>query len=279
MAEKPILFNTDMVRAIMDGRKTVTRRVIKPQPTYEDAFWKLGGAGWSDNINSLYPVPGHSLYNRMPYKPEDILYVRETWELEEFYDNGAMIKYRAGGELPIDYDYEGETYYKLLKFAEDGWIPSLHMPKEAARIWLRVTDVRVERLQDITEEQAKAEGGIDNRGFIHSYDNEHESIHTGREDFVKIWDSTIKKSDLNIYGWEANPWVWVIEFEQCDKPKGVENMGAHDFTEADKTSEWKVIPGPGGWMIGCFECKNCGYKSDDDKAICPGCGAKMKKVK
>lgn len=97
----------------------------------------------------------------------------------------------------------------------------IHMPKEAARIWLKVTDVRVERLQEITEECAKKEGAIDNRGFIHSPDNEYDSVHTAREHFAEIWDSTIKKSDLDRYGWNANPWVWVIEFERCEKPEGV----------------------------------------------------------
>ena len=98
------------------------------------------------------------------------------------------------------------------------------MPKEAARIWLKVTDVRVERLQSITEDGAKAEGAIDNRGFIHSPENEYDRIHTAREHFIKIWNSTIKKSDIDRYGWDASPWVWVIEFERCEKPKGGRTM-------------------------------------------------------
>ena len=95
------------------------------------------------------------------------------------------------------------------------------MPKEAARIWLKVTDVHVERLQEITEDGAKAEGAIDNRGFIHSPENEYDSIHTAREHFIEIWNNTIKKSDLDCYGWDVNPWVWVIEYERCEKPEGV----------------------------------------------------------
>jgi hypothetical protein len=132
--------------------------------------------------------------------------------LEEFYDNGAMIKYRAGGELPIDYDTEGETYYKLLKFADDGWVPSIHMPKEAARIWLKVTDVRVERLQDITSEQICQEG----------VEVEHPHVLNDigkRYAFSQVWESTITKSDLDRYGWDANPWTWAIEFERCEKPE------------------------------------------------------------
>ena len=95
------------------------------------------------------------------------------------------------------------------------------MPKEAARIWLKVTDVRVERLQDITEDGAEAEGAMDNRGFIHSPENEYDRIYTAREHFIGIWDRTIKKSDLDRYGWDANPYVWVIEFERCEKPQEV----------------------------------------------------------
>lgn len=141
--------------------------------------------------------------------------------MEEFYDDEALIKFRAGGEKSLEYETEGETYHKLLKFADDKWIPSLFMPKEAARIWVKVTDVRAEKLKEITEEQAVREGGINNRGFIHSPDNEYDRIHTAKEDFVRIWNSTIKKSDLDSYGWDANPWVWVIEFERCEKPEGV----------------------------------------------------------
>lgn len=95
------------------------------------------------------------------------------------------------------------------------------MPKEAARIWLKVTDVKVERLQNITEDGSKAEGAIDNRGFIHFSDDEYDRIHTAREHFIEIWNSTIKKSDIDRYGWDANPYVWVIEFERCEKPEGV----------------------------------------------------------
>ena len=93
------------------------------------------------------------------------------------------------------------------------------MPKAAARIWLKVTDVRVERLQDITEEQALAEGAIDNRGFIHSSENEFNVIHSAKEHFMSIWDSTISKKQKDLYGCEANPWVWVIEFKRCEKPE------------------------------------------------------------
>ena len=143
-----------------------------------------------------------------PYKPGDILYVRETWG--EGYAEGTYI-YKADDKLA-----EIPTFKKTSKIL---YHPSIHMPKEAARIWLKVTDVRVERLQEITEDGAKAEGATDNRGFIHSPENEYDRIHTARENFAEIWDSTIEKSDLNRYGWAANSWVWVIELERCQKQK------------------------------------------------------------
>ena len=92
--------------------------------------------------------------------------------------------------------------------ANEPWKPSIHMPKEAARIWLKVTDVRVERLQEMDKTDALKEG-IDPRLCI--------NLSHALTKFKKIWDSTIKKSDLDIYGWKANPWVWVIEFERCEK--------------------------------------------------------------
>jgi hypothetical protein len=231
MAVKGILFNTEMVRAILDGRKTITRRVIKfPKNRFNNEFPKSNDIAPCEIKNNKvsFIIESIFIYKVVPpYKPGDILYVRETWFLEEFYDNGAMIKYRAGGELPIDYDCEGETYHKLCKFAEVEdykWIPSIHMPKEAARIWLKVTDVRVERLQDITEKQARMEGVL---SPYHYADNDEYWEATKRNRlpydiaaFSALWDSTIKKPDLDIYGWEANPWVWAVGFERCDKPKG-----------------------------------------------------------
>ena len=141
-----------------------------------------------------------------PYQPGDTLYVRETWCDDRQFTHDST---------------PGRYFYKASENENFKWKPSIHMPKEAARIWLKVTNVRIERLQDVTEDGAKAEGAIDNRGFIHSPENEYDRIHTAREHFIKIWNSTIKKSDLDSYGWDADPWVWVIEFERCEKPEGV----------------------------------------------------------
>lgn len=210
MAIKPILFNTEMVRAILGGRKTCTRRVIKPQPD-EKHTYPLGFMNDSTEIKDIgsfgfgmSEYGGLIQYAKPPYQPGDILYVRETWckGLERYI-------YRA------DYS-DTEKFYRDGKEIEMKWHPSIHMPKEAARIWLKVTDVRVERLQEISGEGALAEGTYK---YIHVDGtlNEDQTITS----FIGIWNSTIKKSDLDRYGWNASPWVWVIEFERCEKPEGV----------------------------------------------------------
>lgn len=202
--ELPILFNTEMVRAILDGRKSCTRRIIKPQPQSRLCYTFAGGncgtwgypsktahESWGDEYRLPDGITDEELQRRWkpPYRADDILYVRETW-------SPVFVR-------PRRYLYKVEC-----KEAENlpiKWHPSIHMPKEAARIWLKVTDVRVERLQDMTDDDAEAEGCFD-----------YTSTALG---FPDVWDSTIKKSDLDRYGWDANPWVWVIEFERCDKPK------------------------------------------------------------
>ena len=214
MVIKPILFNTEMVRAILDGRKTCTRRVIKSQweecPTCKYVHNEYIYDKMAENVYCArcgYPLKPK---RRSPYQIGDILYVRETWDCyPEYEDENApgIYYYKADGDL------RPEEYRNI------GWLSPVHMPKEAARIWLKVTDVRVERLQDITEDGAEAEGAIDNRGFIHSPKNEYDRIYTAREHFIGIWDRTIKKSDLDRYGWDASPYVWVIEFERCEKPQ------------------------------------------------------------
>ena len=145
---------------------------------------------------------------RLPYQQGDILYVRETWQFSyELDDNEQPVEetgkyYYAATDITLFNTYVDENG---VKHDYVPWRPSIHMPKEAARIWLKVTDVRVERLQDMTDDDAEAEGCFD-----------YTSTALG---FPDVWDSTIKKSDLDRYGWDANPWVWVIEFERCDKPK------------------------------------------------------------
>lgn len=200
MAIKPILFNTEMVRAILDGQKACTRRAVKHNV---EAM-----------LNSQYHIEHPEVEDawlikklcRPPYEPGDILYVRETWG--EGYAEGTYI-YKADDKLA-----ELPTFKKTSKIL---YHPSIHMPKEAARIWLKVTDVRVERLQDITDDGAKAEGANWKNGRNVGW--EEKMKRTATERFAEIWDSTIKKSDLDRYGWDANPYVWVIEFERCEKPE------------------------------------------------------------
>ena len=210
----PILFNTDMVRAILDGRKTVTRRLIKPQQLIgilpdkpkngtPEEFLKEKKHMFKPYCDMTDGELIKASYNP-PYQPGDILYVRETWH---------KYKKRVGkGEGCHTAEFYG--YRASIANSEDAnepWHPSIHMPKDAARIWLKVKDVRVERLQEISEKQAEKEGCID--------DVEYCVGATAREHFKELWNSTIKKSDLDRYGWDANPWVWVIEFERCEKPE------------------------------------------------------------
>jgi hypothetical protein len=211
MSTKPILFNTEMVRAILDSRKNCTRRIVKPQPQGRLCYTFAGGdcgtwgypsktayENWGDEYKLPEDITDEELKRRWnpPYHTDDILYVRETWRkgLERYI-------YRA------DYS-DTEKFYQGGKEIEMKWHPSIHMPKEAARIWLKVTDVRVKRLQEITETQAQSEGC--NSGLL-------TGACTARGQFEDLWNSTIKKSDLDRYGWNANPWVWVIEFERCER--------------------------------------------------------------
>lgn len=211
MSERPILMNTDMVRAILEGRKTVTRRAMKPQPVLDGHFWRLGGAGWGDNISSFHPVPCHSLYNRAPYHPGDILWVRETWtRLPEtpggHFRSHGVYYYKAGEDLRPE------------KYRGNSWHPSIHMPRAAARIFLRVTDVRVERLQSINSQGAYDEGAVKKPHFIRYGGELCLALHGRyRDDFAAVWDNTIRPADRAAYGWEANPWVWVISFERISE--------------------------------------------------------------
>lgn len=145
-----------------------------------------------------------------PYKPGDILYVRETWRAKKasYAPGYCEIEYKAGGE---------EAFTKIIAVptTKAEWKPSIHMPKEAARIFLRVTDVRVERLQNITLEQIDAEGCKE-----YAYSAETGELQLSKPTWFQIlWDSTVKYKEIHLYGWDANPWVWVIEFERTGEFK------------------------------------------------------------
>ena len=198
--ELPILFNIEMVKAILNGRKTCTRRAIElPDKMTGRPIGKSGDS--SNPLGFFYPGG----IKRPPYQPGDILYVRETWsEIKNADGSHKKYVYKASDQYPF-----GESRY-IIKF---NWKPSIHMPKEAARIWLKVTDVRLERLQDITEDGAKEEGANFKNGK--NVGLEEKMRRTAIERFAEIWNSTIKKTNIDRYGWDANPWVWVIEFERC----------------------------------------------------------------
>ena len=196
---KPILFNTEMVRAIQDGRKTVTRRVIKFP---EGMTGRLSESGATDHI--FYP--GGIKYPL--YRTGDILYVRETW----YYENHMHDLTAGEPDLPNG-EYSHRYVYRASSpdYPVDKWKPSIHMPKSAARIFLKVTDVRVERLQDITIDDCRREGCCSSDCLQTGKHSENCKCDTY---FANLWNSTIKKQDLNKYGWNANPWVWVYEFER-----------------------------------------------------------------
>lgn len=203
MPIKPILFNkqisTEMVRAILDGRKSCTRRICKDANEYtvpDMEFYNADRRTYAvHNFADKEHTEQLSIAERTcPICPGDILYVRETWK-------------KAPNGYYYYEDWQRNDIADITK-----WKPSIHMPKEAARIWLKVTDVRVERLQEITEVQAQAEGC--NRGLL-------TGACTARGQFEDLWNSTVKKSDIDRYGWDANPYVWVISFERCEKPEGV----------------------------------------------------------
>lgn len=209
----PILFNTDMVRAILDGRKTCTRRSVssrqflgmlpdKCKNAVPDEFLKgkrMMFKPYCDMTDAELIMTAY----KPPYQPGDTLYVRETFIQAAAY----TFWYKADDKAWMSKD--------LL------WKPSIHMPKEAARIWLNVKDVRVERLQEITAEQAKREGIQYDEcpaGFTWKEETDMYNCYTTPIGAMQaLWNSTIKKSDLDRYGWDVNPWVWVIGFEWCEK--------------------------------------------------------------
>lgn len=204
----PVLFNTDMVQAILDGRKGATRRICKDVDEYT-----VPDMGFYDSARRTYAV--HQYTDKMHKNqvctaerpclvcPGDILYVRETWCTGH---DGEAYFYRA--------DKNTERESKLIDYDKCRWRPSIHMPKAAARIWLKVTDVRVDRLQDMALGDFLREGVAIRPEAYNDPDN---AYGQARDNFIAIWDSTLSQQDNGRYGWNANPWVWVIEFERCGK--------------------------------------------------------------
>jgi len=198
MKERPILFSGPMVRAILEGRKTVTRRVVKGIALE----WLAPGMF----VPSFVASPGNDL---CPYgQPGDRLWVRETWA------HVPVTAYRMSTGVqqtsdPTDPDMAAVYRAGWERSAPGRWRPSVHMPRWASRITLEVTDVGLERVQDITEEEARAEG------VTPTEDTEGGLSHA--LGFIDLWDSL--RSDPRasvVYGWKANPWVWVVRFRRVE---------------------------------------------------------------
>lgn len=230
---KPILFNTAMVRAILAENKTCTRMLVKPQPDerHSHALGFVHDSTDKKDIGNFgfgtSEYGGSILYAKPPYRPGDILYVRETWRKTQ----GVMHKVNKFDRIvetsDIHYGYEyrasvpGEPWYyfpdgfkqsdSMSEMSEitctGRWRPSIQMPKKAARIFLRVTDVRVERLQEIDADGILAEGLCTAAAWVGD-------MEIATQEYVFFWDGKIKSQDIDKYGWKANPWVWVIEFER-----------------------------------------------------------------
>ncbi len=194
---KPMLMNTEMVKAISAGRKSVTRQLIKPQP-YNVLYNGILQQGEIEDGEVLLTLNKDNITEMLipPYQAGDVLYVRETWCKGSLNGGAEQYFYKAD-----DNDFHCQ------------WRPAIHMPKEAARIFLRVIGVRVERLQDITVNGILQEGiDFDIETPIASWRN-----------FIDLWESTLKKPNIYKYGWDANPWVWVIEFERISKEEAMKN--------------------------------------------------------
>lgn len=220
---KPILFNTGMTRAILESRKTVTRRVVK--------FNKGWNSAWSG-----YVPDGDVLYGnnnipavKCPFRKDDVLWVRETFRVDYLSNivGSGRVRYKADGSY-ADIHFSADRYDMMRRAqSKPGWRANENMPREVARIFLRVTNVRAERLREITTIEAQQEGQPECTGGIMAcggpescFDCE-ASYQNAIRWFSSVWDSTIKLADRDNYGWNANPWVWVIEFEQISKEEAV----------------------------------------------------------
>lgn len=239
MSMKPILFSTDMVQAILDGRKTATRRLVKPRYVLDADNNPHFFSRAEGNLFVWEDRPYIKTAIKQPYLPGDVLYVRETWRVRNVFgdfkygNRTAEIEFKAGGEyayMPITDDVINDKH----------WRPSIHMPKEAARIFLRVTDVRAERLWQMRNDDALREGvptewpmnpvycpQCNGTGLVGTYDSDtlgfkeidcpfcKEPISRFRE----LWNHLRKGNDYHSTRFESGPFVWVVEFERIEKPE------------------------------------------------------------
>ena len=196
MKTHPILFSTEMVQAILAGRKTQTRRVMKPQPS-ENVLWSSFGFSTLTPENHIegrgnFPEGYGSKFFKLKYgKPGDLLWVRESFVKFETF-NETLFSYKASPKTDLDVN----------------WRPSIHMPKDACRIWLRITNIDVERLKNITEEDAIAEGVEKEEEYFLNYKGNNFVYDNAIGSFKSLWQSI--NGDQS---WRDNPFVWVVEFE------------------------------------------------------------------
>lgn len=218
--EKPILFSGPMVRAILDGRKTMTRRVVTPQPHFDFTGPEWDEPACCDSKGKLCIGPRtfaiwlEDFHIACPYQPGAQLWVRETFYLDD-------IDYSEGGVLPSQQPEDSSLYYRAdgeccqqvpeCACAEVGktkWRPSIFMPRWASRITLEIAAVRCERVQDIGNVEVRAEGMELADTYGQSYPRA-----KWRGIFARTWDALNAKRG---YSWEANPWVWVVEFRRIN---------------------------------------------------------------
>ena len=232
MKERPILFSGEMVRAILEARKTQTRRVVQPQPVYEgkesygDSWaWKKDALEWFSGVTTEQLAGNHGLCypGRCPYgQPGDRLWVRETLQRNDKFL--GTITFAATPHLKCTDPNATDNL--------DGWslwrfkrpvVPAIHMPRWASRLTLELTEVRVERVQDISEADARAEGisvlplqsESDPSAWYQSAPGIHQD-RSARASFSQLWDSINAKRDGGIYSWEKNPWVWALTFRRVE---------------------------------------------------------------
>lgn len=219
MQKKPIIFSGDMVKAILEGRKTQTRRVIVPQPPH----WTWNVRPWDDRCINVSGVEGN-YFVICPYgKPGERLWVRETAKLRSVnrrrtgHIDGFDLHYRADDEI---LDFPGRDDYKPYSFLR--FTPSIHMPRWANRITLGIKGVRVERLQEITEADIVKEGIRQSESDEKYWLGPLAGVpdypwNTAQQAFMSLWNEKNGKRVEGKYSWDRNPWVWVIEFKCIDK--------------------------------------------------------------
>jgi len=217
MKERPIIICTELIPKVLDGSKTKTRRVIKPQPIDRPVQDACDWWHWLD-------IKGIGYDKHCPYgQVGDRLWCKETWAVHEYYNHrkpidipqGVTVECRA---LPELVRTDGDGHRKIREGERGKWRPSIHMPRWASRIDLEITDIRVERLQEITEQDAIAEGcRLIAAGIQHfelkptPHFTEPPRPFTRRDHFIGLWDALNEKRG---YPWESNPFVWVIEFKR-----------------------------------------------------------------